>query len=215
MSGSFQLRKIRNLRIFVKKDRTWPNGPADSAASGVPDESWDVDGANHLLDDRNALAEIKRILNRRGFANLFFPRARTFGQTYENPAVTTRPDRELHFGQWDHIRYYGVDAAERIAAAGFQVENFSATEPSCIVTRHPAVAASSSRTNASALKPAATAPLVHQQTTMRSLCSLARAFRKARVASKFGHGHLLRSTSHWIYFESVREPTFDPANPIG
>lgn len=106
-------------------------------AIDMPDGSWDVVVANHVLehvDDRKALAEIRRILSPGGFAILSFPLAMTFEQTYENPAVTTRAGRDLHFGQWDHIRYYGADAAERIAAAGFAVETFSATEPD--VHRH-------------------------------------------------------------------------------
>jgi len=101
-------------------------------AIDLPDESWDVVVANHVLehvDDRKALAEIRRILSPGGFAILSFPLALTFEQTYENPAITARSDRDLHFGQWDHIRYYGADAAERIAAVGFEVETFSATEP--------------------------------------------------------------------------------------
>lgn len=106
-------------------------------AIDMADSSWDVVVANHVLehvDDRKALAEIRRILSSGGFAILSFPLAMTFEQTYENPAVTTRAGRDLHFGQWDHIRYYGADAAERIAAAGFAVETFSATEPD--VHRH-------------------------------------------------------------------------------
>jgi SAM-dependent methyltransferase len=101
-------------------------------AIDMPDESWDVVVANHVLehvDDCKALAEIRRILVPGGCAVLSFPLALGFEQTYENPAVTSRADRDLHFGQWDHIRYYGADAAARIAAAGFAVEIFAATEP--------------------------------------------------------------------------------------
>ena len=101
-------------------------------AIDMPDESWDVVVANHVLehvDDRKALAEIRRVLTPGGFAIFSFPLALGFEQTYENPAITSRAERELHFGQWDHVRYYGADAADRIAAAGFEVETFSATEP--------------------------------------------------------------------------------------
>jgi len=53
---------------------------------------------------------------------------------YENPVIISKADRDLHFGQWDHIRLYGADAAHRIAAAGFEVSTFSACEP--YVHRH-------------------------------------------------------------------------------
>jgi len=29
-----------------------------------------------------------------------------------------------HFGQWDHIRYYGIDIKERLKRAGFTVHQF-------------------------------------------------------------------------------------------
>lgn len=104
----------------------------DIEAIDMPDTSWDVLVANHVLehvDDRKALAEIRRILTPGGLAILSFPFALTFERTYENPAITSRADRELHFGQWDHVRIYGADAAERISAAGFAVTTFSAGEP--------------------------------------------------------------------------------------
>ena len=101
-------------------------------AIDMSDASWDVVVVNHVLehvDDRKALSEIHRILAPGGLAILSFPIAFAFEHTYENPAVTSRAGRDLHFGQWDHVRYYGADAAARIAAAGFAVEAFSASEP--------------------------------------------------------------------------------------
>lgn len=97
-----------------------------------PDGSWDVVVANHVLehvDDRKALAEIHRILSPGGCAILSFPIAPAFIETYENPAIVTPADRDLHFGQSDHVRFYGMDAADRIAKAGFAVATFRASEP--------------------------------------------------------------------------------------
>lgn len=102
-----------------------------------PDESWDVVIANHVLehvDDSKALAEIHRVLAPGGVAILSFPIALGFAQTYENASIILNADRDLHFGQWDHVRYYGTDAADRIAAAGFEVSSFTASEPD--VHRH-------------------------------------------------------------------------------
>jgi len=102
----------------------------------LPDASWDVVVANHVLehvDDRKALAEIHRVLAPGGFAVLSFPIALAFEKTYENADVPPE-QRRLHFGQGDHLRYYGADAGERIAAAGFDVTTHRAAEP--YVHRH-------------------------------------------------------------------------------
>jgi hypothetical protein len=102
----------------------------------LPNESWDVVVANHVLehvDDRKALAEIHRVLAPGGFAILSFPIAPAFEKTYENAEVPPE-QRRLHFGQGDHLRYYGADAGDRIAAAGFNVTTHRAAEP--YVHRH-------------------------------------------------------------------------------
>jgi hypothetical protein len=46
--------------------------------------------------------------------------------TYENPAAKTAAERERHFGQHDHVRYYGADLRERIRAVGFGLKEFTA-----------------------------------------------------------------------------------------
>jgi len=36
-------------------------------------------------------------------------------------------ERERRFGQWDHVRQYGPDFADRIRAAGFELEEIDAS----------------------------------------------------------------------------------------
>ncbi len=38
-------------------------------------------------------------------------------------------DRNLHFGQPDHVRYYGYDVRNRIRSVGFELTEFTAQEP--------------------------------------------------------------------------------------
>ena len=52
-----------------------------------------------------------------------------WAETYENPEVSTREDRIVHFGQGDHVRLYGRDLRTRIRAAGFELTEFTAVEP--------------------------------------------------------------------------------------
>jgi hypothetical protein len=40
--------------------------------------------------------------------------------------VLTPEERKHHYGQSDHIRYYGADVRDRIRAAGFALEEFTA-----------------------------------------------------------------------------------------
>ena len=44
--------------------------------------------------------------------------------TYENPAITTPEARHAHFSAADHLRYYGLDFADRLSEQGFIVESF-------------------------------------------------------------------------------------------
>lgn len=80
----------------------------------------------HIPDDGRALAEIHRVLRPGGRAILTVPIVWGWDRTYENPAITSPPDRDMHFGQWDHVRYYGRDFVDRIQAAQFEVSIFEA-----------------------------------------------------------------------------------------
>ncbi|WP_395308255.1 methyltransferase domain-containing protein [Mycobacterium sp. AMU20-3851] len=74
----------------------------------------------HVPDDSVVLNNLRRALKPGGEAWLLVP-------LWERPTEDGPPDldpreRERRFGQWDHVRQYGPDFADRIAAAGFTVE---------------------------------------------------------------------------------------------
>jgi len=93
------------------------------------DESFDVVICNHVLehveDDRQAMAELHRVLKRGGFAILQVPISWDLPQTHENPKIRDEKDRLLAFGQADHVRIYGADYPSRLTDAGFSVELFN------------------------------------------------------------------------------------------
>ncbi|HTV30862.1 MAG TPA: methyltransferase domain-containing protein [Xanthobacteraceae bacterium] len=98
----------------------------------LEDESVDVVICNHVLehvDDRRALSEICRILRRNGLAIFTFPVVEGWDCTYEDPSITDKRLRTLHFGQYDHLRWYGRDVRQRIISAGLEIEEFTAKEP--------------------------------------------------------------------------------------
>jgi SAM-dependent methyltransferase len=98
----------------------------------LEDNSFDLVVCNHVLehvDDGKALQEIHRVLRKGGTALLMFPIIEGWSSTYENSAVNSKQDRILHFGQEDHVRFFGADVRERIKDAGFRLEEFTAVEP--------------------------------------------------------------------------------------
>ncbi len=89
----------------------------------LPDGSFDFiycsNVLEHIPDDRAAMRELHRVLAPGGTAVVQVP---IRGEvTYEDPSITDPAERARHFGQADHVRYYGRDIRERLAEAGFQV----------------------------------------------------------------------------------------------
>lgn len=101
----------------------------------LDDNSVDVFIASHVLEhvaDTKALGELYRCLKPGGLALIMVPIIEGWDRTYENSAVTSRRERTLHFGQFDHVRYYGSDLRDRIRAAGFALEEFTAEPEDCV-----------------------------------------------------------------------------------
>jgi SAM-dependent methyltransferase len=98
-------------------------------AIDLPDASVDLFVCSHLLehvDDRKALAELYRCTAPHGIVLIMVPIVETWASTYENPKVDGERERERHFGQFDHVRYYGADLRDRIRSAGFSLSEFTA-----------------------------------------------------------------------------------------
>jgi SAM-dependent methyltransferase len=121
-------------RLWRTGGLRYVTGDLDSALADVEldamdlpfaSESFDSLICNHVLehveDDRRALAEIHRVLRPGGWAVLMCPVDRRRATTLEDPAVRAPADRHRVFGQSDHVRLYGRDYADRLAAAGFAV----------------------------------------------------------------------------------------------
>jgi hypothetical protein len=103
----------------------------------LPDQSHDFIICSHVLEhveDKTALSELFRITALGGNVILMFPIVEGWDRTYENTAVQNSVERLLHYGQADHVRFYGRDVRDRIRAAGFSLEEFTAVEP--LVHRH-------------------------------------------------------------------------------
>lgn len=101
-------------------------------ALDLPSNSYDVIFCSHVLEhvnDGKALAELHRVLRPSGLVVVMVPIIEGWETTYENDRVIAPQERERHFGQWDHVRYYGRDLRDRIGRSGFALEEFTAEEP--------------------------------------------------------------------------------------
>lgn len=96
----------------------------DITALTLDDDSFDFiycsNVLEHVEDDLTAMRELCRVLKPGGEALIQVPIRQ--GSTYEDPSITDPAQRAIHFGQADHLRFYGRDIAERLEKAGFQVE---------------------------------------------------------------------------------------------
>lgn len=89
-------------------------------------ESFDVVICNHVLehivDDRKAMSELYRVMKKGGWGIFQVPMKSSLEKTYEDFSITNPKDRQKHFGQYDHVRWYGMDYFERLKSVGFDVE---------------------------------------------------------------------------------------------
>ncbi len=96
----------------------------DLTALDLPDASFDVVLCVHVLehvpDDAAALRELRRVLRPGGWGVVQVPILRD--ETDEDPGVTDPEERLRRFGQADHVRMYGRDFADRLRAAGFELD---------------------------------------------------------------------------------------------
>jgi SAM-dependent methyltransferase len=92
----------------------------------LPDGAFDAILCSHVLehvdDDRAAMAELARVLAPGGWLAVLVPLDLTRTATHEDPAVTDPAGRAREFWQDDHVRLYAPDVADRLAAAGLEVE---------------------------------------------------------------------------------------------
>lgn len=90
-------------------------------ALDVEPDTYSLIIANHVLehvDDLQASREIHRVLAPGGLFVCMVPIIEGWDSTYENAKLTSSRERKLHYGQEDHLRYYGKDFRTRIATSG-------------------------------------------------------------------------------------------------
>lgn len=122
-----RFRKMKHLE-YVTADIESPIADVKMDVQQMPfgDAHFDVVLCNHVLehvpDDRKAMREIKRVLKDDGLAIMQVPQRFDWDKTLEDPSITDRAERERLFGQYDHLRMYGMDYPQRLKEEGFAVQ---------------------------------------------------------------------------------------------
>ena len=99
---------------------------ADICDLPIKDDTYDFILCNHVLehiiDDRKAMKELYRVLKKGGVGIFQVPLETTREKTYEDFSIVKPNERNKAFGQYDHVRVYGMDFFDRLCKVGFKVE---------------------------------------------------------------------------------------------
>lgn len=105
---------------------------ADICDLPFDNNTYDVVFCNHVLehiaDDAKAMSELFRVLKPGGWGIFQVPQDTKRKNTYEDFSIVLPEERQLHFGQYDHVRIYGLDYFTRLEKAGFTVKPFKVTD---------------------------------------------------------------------------------------
>ena len=102
---------------------------ADLCALPFEDDSFDVIFCNHVLehipDDAQAMRELYRVMKKGGWGIFQVPQDINRAHTFEDDTITDPAERTRIFGQYDHVRVYGLDYFDRLQQVGFEVEEIA------------------------------------------------------------------------------------------
>ena len=122
-----QFKKLKNIS-YDTIDLNSPIADIKADICDLPflDNSYDFILCNHVLehivDDSKAMRELFRVLKKNGIGIFQVPIDYNRDTTFEDFSVTNKKERNKLFGQYDHVRIYGLDFFDRLQKAGFSVE---------------------------------------------------------------------------------------------
>jgi SAM-dependent methyltransferase len=98
---------------------------ADICKLPFEENTYDLILCNHVLehipDDRKAMSELYRVLKKGGTLIAQVPLDETRKTSFEDDSITNPTERSRIFGQYDHVRIYGMDYYTRLEKTGFNV----------------------------------------------------------------------------------------------
>lgn len=121
-----RFKKLKNIS-YTTTDLNSPIADVKADICKLPfkDNSFDFIICNHVLehipDHIKALQELYRVLAVGGTAILQVPYDKNREITFEDDSITDPKERAAIFGQYDHVRVYGMDYFNILASVGFDV----------------------------------------------------------------------------------------------
>ena len=122
-----RFRHLKNLD-YTTTDLNSPLADVKADICNLPfeDNSFDVILCNHVLehipDDTKAIAELYRVMKPGGWGIFQIPQDLDRETTFEDDTITDKKQRAKVFGQYDHVRIYGLDYFKTLENAGFTVQ---------------------------------------------------------------------------------------------
>lgn len=122
-----KFRKMGNLD-YTTTDLNSPIADVKADICDLPfaENEFDFIICNHVLEhipnDLKAMKELYRVLKPGGTAILQIPLKAKLKHTFEDDSITDPKERARIFGQYDHVRVYGMDYFDKLKSVGFKVE---------------------------------------------------------------------------------------------
>ena len=128
-----RFKKLKNIQ-YTTTDLNSPIADVKADICQLPfeDNSYDFIICNHVLehipDHLQAMRELYRVLAPRGTAILQVPYEADRATTFEDNSITDPKERAQIFGQYDHVRVYGMDYFDTLRSVGFAVDALDYTQ---------------------------------------------------------------------------------------
>lgn len=127
-----RFRSLKNITLTTT-DLESPIADVKADICNLPfkDNSYDVILCNHVLehipDDTKAMQELYRVLKPNGWGIFQIPQDLSRTTTFEDNTITDKTERAKIFGQYDHVRIYGLDYFDKLRTIGFKVDEVNYT----------------------------------------------------------------------------------------
>lgn len=128
-----KFRKLKNLD-YSTADLESPLADYKCDVQNMPFDknTFDILICNHVLehvpDFHLALSEILRVIKPGGYAILQVPADFDREKIFEDNSITDKAQRTEIFGQYDHLRVFGLDYPEILKRAGFIIDEPNFTD---------------------------------------------------------------------------------------